>query len=120
MAGNVLLYVLIFERSFIADMFCSLFGFREFNRQTLDDSGNGYNGCVSARCYSLFITLLFGVVIPHKPNLRLVLIPMSVCFFFRFVQAMRYLSYALYPLLLAGAVYSLVYHPHKRYSKQLS
>lgn len=28
---------------------------------------------------------------------------------------MRYLSYALYPLLLAGAAYSLVYHPHKRY-----
>ncbi|KAL9975359.1 hypothetical protein ACROYT_G012514 [Oculina patagonica] len=28
-------------------------------------------------------------------------------------EAMRYLSYALYPLLLAGAAYSLVYHPHK-------
>ena len=28
---------------------------------------------------------------------------------------MRYLSYALYPLLMAGAVYSLVYYPHKRY-----
>lgn len=28
-------------------------------------------------------------------------------------EAMRYLSYALYPLLVAGAVYSLVYYPHK-------
>lgn len=33
-----------------------------------------------------------------------------------FFQAMRYLSYALYPLLVAGAVYSLIYYPHKRYS----
>lgn len=29
-------------------------------------------------------------------------------------QAMKYLSYLLYPLVLAGAVYSLVYNPHKR------
>lgn len=28
-------------------------------------------------------------------------------------EAMRYLSYALYPLLIAGAVYSLIYYPHK-------
>ncbi|XP_047126196.1 lipid scramblase CLPTM1L [Hydra vulgaris] len=28
-------------------------------------------------------------------------------------QAMRYLSYALYPLLIAGAIYSLIYQPHK-------
>jgi len=28
-------------------------------------------------------------------------------------QAMKYLSYALYPLLLAASVYSLVYQPHK-------
>lgn len=28
-------------------------------------------------------------------------------------EAMRYLSYALYPLLVAGAVYSLIYYPHK-------
>lgn len=30
-------------------------------------------------------------------------------------QGMRYLSYLLYPLCLAGAVYSLIYQPHKRY-----
>ena len=30
-------------------------------------------------------------------------------------QAMKYLSYLLYPLCLAGAVYSLVYNPHKRF-----
>lgn len=29
------------------------------------------------------------------------------------VQAMRYLSYALYPLLIGAAIYSLVYQPHK-------
>ncbi len=29
-------------------------------------------------------------------------------------QAMKYLSYLLYPLCLAGAVYSLLYNPHKR------
>lgn len=28
-------------------------------------------------------------------------------------QAMKYLSYALYPLLLLASIYSLVYHPHK-------
>ena len=64
----------------------------------------------------LFSTLLFGVVTPHKSE---ACFDCNVCiyvFLFRFIQAMRYLSYALYPLLLAGAVYSLVYHPHKRYS----
>jgi len=29
------------------------------------------------------------------------------------VQAMRYLSYPLYPLLIAASIYSLVYYPHK-------
>ena len=36
------------------------------------------------------------------------------CLFYFVFKAMRYLSYALYPLLVAGAVYSLVYYPHKR------
>ena len=31
-----------------------------------------------------------------------------------FFQAMRYLSFVLYPLVLGGAVYSLLYVPHKR------
>lgn len=30
-------------------------------------------------------------------------------------EAMRYLSMLLYPLCVAGAIYSLVYEPHKRY-----
>lgn len=30
-------------------------------------------------------------------------------------EAMRYLSYVLYPLCICGAVYSLLYQPHKRY-----
>lgn len=30
-------------------------------------------------------------------------------------EGMRYLSYLLYPLCLAGAIYSLIYQPHKRY-----
>lgn len=30
-------------------------------------------------------------------------------------EAMRYLSYLLYPLCACGAVYSLIYQPHKRY-----
>lgn len=29
-------------------------------------------------------------------------------------QGMRYLSYLLYPLCIAGAIYSLIYQPHKR------
>lgn len=29
-------------------------------------------------------------------------------------EAMRYLSYVLYPLCICGAVYSLLYQPHKR------
>jgi len=29
-------------------------------------------------------------------------------------EAMRYLTYLLYPLCVIGAVYSLVYEPHKR------
>jgi len=29
-------------------------------------------------------------------------------------ESMRYLSYLLYPLIIAGAVYSLLYQPHKR------
>lgn len=31
-------------------------------------------------------------------------------------EGMRYLSYLLYPLCVAGAIYSLVYQPHKRYA----
>lgn len=30
-------------------------------------------------------------------------------------EAMKYLSYVLYPLCICGAVYSLIYQPHKRY-----
>lgn len=30
-------------------------------------------------------------------------------------EGMRYLSYLLYPLCIAGAIYSLIYQPHKRY-----
>lgn len=30
-------------------------------------------------------------------------------------EAMKYLSYVLYPLCICGAVYSLLYQPHKRY-----
>lgn len=30
-------------------------------------------------------------------------------------EGMRYLMYILYPLCIGGAIYSLVYHPHKRY-----
>lgn len=30
-------------------------------------------------------------------------------------EAMTYLSYLLYPLCICGAVYSLLYQPHKRY-----
>lgn len=29
-------------------------------------------------------------------------------------EAMKYLSYVLYPLCIGGAVYSLLYQPHKR------
>lgn len=29
-------------------------------------------------------------------------------------ESMRYLSYILYPLCIAGAIYSLIYQPHKR------
>lgn len=32
-------------------------------------------------------------------------------------EGMRYLSYLLYPLCAAGAAYSLIYQPHKRYAK---
>lgn len=31
-------------------------------------------------------------------------------------EAMTYLSYVLYPLCICGAVYSLLYQPHKRYN----
>jgi len=31
------------------------------------------------------------------------------------VESMKYLSYILYPLCFGGAVYSLLYTPHKRY-----
>lgn len=34
-------------------------------------------------------------------------------------EGMRYLSYLLYPLCIAGAVYSLLYQPHKRYFDQI-
>lgn len=30
-------------------------------------------------------------------------------------EGMRYLMYILYPLCIGGAIYSLLYHPHKRY-----
>lgn len=30
-------------------------------------------------------------------------------------ESMRYLSYLLYPLVIGGAIYSLLYQPHKRY-----
>ncbi len=30
------------------------------------------------------------------------------------VESMRYLSYIMYPLCLGGAIYSLLYTPHKR------
>lgn len=29
-------------------------------------------------------------------------------------ESMRYLSYLLYPLVIIGAIYSLLYQPHKR------
>lgn len=29
-------------------------------------------------------------------------------------ESMRYLSYLLYPLVITGAIYSLLYQPHKR------
>lgn len=29
-------------------------------------------------------------------------------------EAMRYLSYLLYPVCICGAIYSLMYEPHKR------
>ena len=82
---------------------------RKFLKLAFYNRPNVNNPC------SWFITLLFGVVTPHKPEACFDS-NVCICVFFRFVQAMRYLSYALYPLLLAGAVYSLVYHPHKRYS----
>lgn len=31
-------------------------------------------------------------------------------------ESMRYLSYLLYPLCVLGAIYSLIYQPHKRYA----
>lgn len=31
-------------------------------------------------------------------------------------EAMKYLSYVLYPLCICGATYSLLYQPHKRYT----
>jgi hypothetical protein len=30
-------------------------------------------------------------------------------------ESMKYLSYVLYPLCFVGAIYSLLYEPHKRY-----
>lgn len=30
-------------------------------------------------------------------------------------ESMRYLSYLLYPIVIGGAMYSLLYQPHKRY-----
>lgn len=33
-------------------------------------------------------------------------------------EAMTYLSYVLYPLCICGAVYSLIYQPHKRYTEK--
>jgi hypothetical protein len=30
-------------------------------------------------------------------------------------ESMKYLSYVLYPLCFGGAIYSLLYEPHKRY-----
>lgn len=30
------------------------------------------------------------------------------------VESMRYLSYVMYPLCICGAIYSLLYVPHKR------
>jgi hypothetical protein len=30
-------------------------------------------------------------------------------------ESMKYLSYVLYPLCIGGAIYSLLYEPHKRY-----
>lgn len=29
-------------------------------------------------------------------------------------ESMRYLSYLLYPIVIGGAIYSLLYQPHKR------
>lgn len=31
-------------------------------------------------------------------------------------ESMHYLSYLLYPLVIGGAIYSLLYQPHKRYT----
>lgn len=34
-------------------------------------------------------------------------------------ESMRYLSYLLYPLVIGGAIYSLLYQHHKRYNVKI-
>ena len=54
-----------FSARFGCSLFCRLLGFREFNWANFNCNSNEYNGCVSVRYNSLFISLsLFTKV--HK------------------------------------------------------
>ena len=56
---STLSVVFSFCRAFVSlcSFGCSLFGFREFNKAHLNGNGCEYNGCVSMRYNSLFISL---------------------------------------------------------------